>query len=77
MSDTKRNHIVSDGYKRLHDASKDQIKKIEKDIKLKYRSELNSAGFFKAIYLRYKMRKKIQREIDKIAPRDGLYFKDK
>jgi ribosomal protein S3AE len=74
MSDTKRNHFVADGHKRLHDASKDQIEKIEKEVILKYQSELNSAGFFKEIYLRYKIHKEIQREIDKIVPKGGLYL---
>ena len=76
MNDTKRKHFIHGGHRKLHDAYIEEFEQIEIAIRRKYQSELINSGLVKEIYLRYKMNKEIQREINEYIPKGGLYLKN-
>ena len=70
--DKKSSGIVVDGRERVIEANR---KEIEERIHEKYGDELASVtGLFRRWTLRRKIRRKIEEELEKIAPRDALYL---
>jgi hypothetical protein len=72
----KTNNIVSDGRERLLDDPeiKTAISKIEKKVREEYAQLLSEAGWLGKKLLRMKMNREIRERIERIAPRDALYF---
>ena len=70
MSKDKHHHIVADGRQRVVGANADRIARA---IRAKYADEMAQAGWFRRLRLRRKIRGEIRRELERIAPPDGLY----
>ena len=76
--------IVADGRERALAGAKAVIartrRQIKTDVKAEYSQQWENAGFFRKIYLRLKIRAEIRRrvdaEVEQIAPRDALYLTD-
>lgn len=69
--DRESSRIVADGRERAVEANRVEI---EKHIHEKYADELASAtGLFRRWSVRRKIRREIQEEVEKIAPKDAMY----
>ncbi len=77
MVKLKDSKITAQSHRDLLEASKDIIEQIKKEINEKYQKELNNSGFVKKQYLKFRIRREIQKAINKIAPWDGLYLKSR
>ena len=70
--DKKSSGIVVDGRERVIEANR---KEIEERIHEKYGDELASVtGLFRRWTLRRKIRREIEEELEKIAPREAMYL---
>jgi hypothetical protein len=47
---------------------------IRKEVAAAYAEQLQMAGWFEALRLRREMKREIERRLEKIAPRHGLYL---
>lgn len=47
---------------------------IREAVRTSYAQQLASAGLFRRLYLHFLMRQEVRRELDRVAPPDGLYF---
>ena len=70
MSKDKHIRIVANGRERVVSANSDRI---ARTIREKYADEMAQAGWFRRLRLRRKISGEIRRELDKIAPPNGLY----
>ena len=62
--------IVVDGRARIYEANIDRIRK---EVKARFAKQLASASLFGYFLLRWRMRREIRRELERIAPNSGLY----
>ena len=72
-------HFVADGRERAVEACKCRIRrKIEQAVEAKYAASFEGAGLLRRTLLRFRMSREISKqvkaEIEKIAPRNGLYL---
>ncbi len=67
--------IVADGRERLLKSVGEREIEIKRRIEDSYRSELASAGWWRRLVLKYRIKAEIARELEKIAPRQGLYLR--
>jgi hypothetical protein len=82
--DKKQNSIsfVADGQRRAMFGSKQYLAErhvaIKAQVSEKFAEQFNQAGMIRRIWLRilmgHEIRKEMRRELDKIAPHDGLYL---
>jgi hypothetical protein len=68
----RRDKFVADGRERV---VRGEIKRIRREVRASYADRLAAAGFFRRLWLRIKIHREIQEQLDKIAPKDGLYAK--
>lgn len=73
MSDDR---IIAEGYKQLTESK--EFRAIRDEViaaaRARYAEPLASAGFFRRLVLHLRMRREINRELDRLAPRDALYL---
>ncbi len=62
--------IVADGRERAMDGSVDRIRA---EVEAKYAEELRTAGFWKRRRIRQKIEREIEKRLERIAPKTGLY----
>ncbi len=67
---TGSNGIVADGRER---EAKARFKEIRERIEKEHSEELKRAGWFRRMVIRWRMHGEIQRELERVAPGDGLY----
>ena len=67
---TGSNGIVADGRER---EAKARFKEIRERIEKEHSEELKRAGWFRRLIIRWRMHGEIQRELERVAPTDGLY----
>jgi hypothetical protein len=69
------NRFVADGRERLlaDPETQKQIADATRRVAEKYQGALAEAGFWKRLWLRWRMYREINREVEKIAPSRGLY----
>lgn len=70
MSKGSHNRFVVDGRKRVIAGS---LREIRSRVRAKYAEEMAAASLLRRWLLRLKIRREIGKELDRIAPRDGLY----
>ena len=63
--------LLADGRRRVLDATRGRV---EQDVRRRYARALSEAGWLQRIVLRYKIRAEIRKELEKTAPRGGLYL---
>jgi hypothetical protein len=68
----RRDKFVADGRERI---ARDEIKRIRREVRARYADRLAAGGLFRRLWLRMKTHREIERQLNKIAPRDGLYAK--
>ena len=66
----RRSKIVADGRERIAGAERKRVKRL---VRQRYAGQLAKAGIFRRWLLLWKLRREIQEELEKIAPRDALY----
>lgn len=71
-----KEQFVADGKNRIKESEeyKKNVIEIHNFMNEKYREEIARANIIRRSMLILKMRGEIKREIDKLAPDDGLYF---
>lgn len=76
MKREQMNDIVADGQKRIQasEAYQAQAREIRAAVAAKYEAELARAGIFERWLIDYKMEREVRRELQKLAPDQGLYF---
>ena len=69
-------NIIADGRERLLDDSRTQerIAKAVQSVMDKYKLELEQAGLWRKLWLRWRVRAEVRKEIQKIAPSKANYF---
>ena len=50
--------------------------RIVEKVRRRYAPRLASAGFFRRLYLHFLMRREVRRELERVAPKGGLYLAD-
>ena len=68
----RRDKFVADGRERI---ARGEIERIRREVRARYADQMAAAGFFRRLWLRVRIRREIERQLNKIAPRDGLYAK--
>jgi hypothetical protein len=71
MNKLHEDHFVADGDKRAWTANYDAIRE---QVEREYEQRLAVAGLFRRWQLRWKMRREIERRLDRVAPPWGLYL---
>lgn len=72
MSDESGAHFVADGRRRI---LRDERHCIEREIRAKYAEDLASAGWWRRLRIRSRIRREIRAEIERIAPRGAHYVR--
>lgn len=67
---TRSNGIVADGRER---EAKAWEREIRERVEKAHAEELNQAGWLRHLLILWRIRREIQRELEKVAPTDGLY----
>jgi hypothetical protein len=71
--DSKRQaRFVADGRRRVVAG---ELPRIRREVEARYAPRLAEAGFLQRLRLRITIHREIQRELERIAPKDGLYAK--
>jgi hypothetical protein len=70
MSKDQHHRIVADGRRRVVSANADRIACA---IRAMYADEMARTGWARRLRLRWKIRRAIRVELERIAPRNGLY----
>lgn len=68
----RREHFVADGRER---AAAGELPRIRCEVEAKYAPQWAASGFLGRLWLRLKIHREVQRELETVAPRDGLYAK--
>ncbi len=73
MARKTKNQIVEDGRDRVREGGREEIRR---KVLARYAARLDGAGFFRRLLLRLQIRREIEAELEKIAPRGGQYLRD-
>ena len=76
MPKSNQNHFVADGHGRITSTEEYQhrARQIRAAVQARYEEEIARAGLLKGWVLRFKMRREIARELQKLAPDRALYL---
>jgi hypothetical protein len=72
MKRKRRHQIISEGYSRERDASRNGI---EQQVREEYAGRLAGAGFIRRLWIRLAMSREVRHRLDRAAPKDALYFR--
>lgn len=70
MGRRNRDRFVADGQGRIRSAER---RRVAGEVKARYAAQMAAAGFWARIRLRWRVWREIERELARIAPRDGFY----
>ena len=66
-------YFVCDGRRRA--LNEGTLQQIREHVQQRHATELSAVGFLRRFILKIRIRREIKRELDKITPRDALYYR--
>ncbi len=70
MTAPTKNSIVAGGRGR---EEREHMDRVQAEVRARYAAQLAGAGWLGRLRIRWKIRREIRRELEKLAPRGGLY----